>query len=1480
MRTRTVWRVLMSPGALALLLLVALGLRLFGLNWDGGHLFHPDERAILWCVNDLGRDPSYYTTRRFCGTADAPWNPQWFPYGSLPLYLLKVIQVALSPWKDLGMADLRIPGRVLTGLADTLIVLGVFLLGRRLFGMREGVLGAFLATFAVIHIQLAHFFTADTFLALFSLYAMLSLIPVAQRGSLLWAGVSGVWVGFALASKFAGAPLLLPLTVAPLLYLLGGVGERVGLSRPDGRRWKWALGALALGYGMVGVSTFVAQPYAFLDWPKYLADVLEQSEMARRIRDYPYTLQYVGTPAYWYPVEQLARWGLGLPVGVVAWMGLLAAPFWAWRSRRRAEVLVMGWVIPYFLIVGGLPVKYLRYLLPIVPFLLVYGARLLVVLVEWVRQIRLPPMPQRIVGVAVWGVVAGALLGGVLYGVAYVSMYRKPHPAILASHWLGGHARPGSLILKEHWEEGLPNLWGFRVEELPLYEPDSWDKADRLAQRLAQADYLVFYSQRLYGTIPRLPHRYPMSSHYYRLLFAGELGYRLVHWEGRWPSLPGLAIMDDTFRRAGVPVPEPLRTWKPAPLPLRLGFADESFSVYDHPLVLIFQRVEGVSAEALRERLWEGLTLTPSPPVRSTPMLTPREWADQQRGGTWARLFPKGDILGRQPVLGWLVVLYGVSGAGVLWGFWAFRSLPDGGWLLGRTLGLLATAYLAWLCASLKLVPFGRGSIAVFLVLLLVGGGLLAWWGRKEWGKFLRERWRLLAVEEALFLSAFGAFVLIRMANPDLWHPFRGGEKPMDLAHLNAVVKSTWFPPYDPWFAGGALNYYYFGQVLVATLVHLTAIPTPTAYNLAVPTLFALATGSAFSIAYTLGGGKGGVEKGAIGVGIAGASFAFVLGNLDGAVQLLQGVGATLSGRSFPPFDYWRSSRMMPPDPPGFEITEFPFFTFLFADLHAHLLAIPLSLLVLGGVLGLVRAVPEQGLKPILPILALLGLAVGSLYPTNSWDFPTFGAITLASGVLGGLVWWRAIHGRAAGGTAQAVPTPNGIDGWVVPSRTLEPGAKVLGTRRTVGLRAGHPWAFAVGGGVVGCGVVLAGILLFLPFHVRFAPPVAGVQPTVAKTMLIHYLAIHGLFLFPLVTWLVWEGVPVLGRVVRGSVWGVGAVGLGGGILLALVAGGYATVAMLLGLGVLGVVVGWKAWERGNREALIAVLMAEVAFALGIGVDFLRLRDDIDRMNTVFKFYIHGWVLLALASAYGLGQVLPRLVRRAGAPPPEPTLPNLAGCPPGAGGWPLRHQTLRPRLTGWGMVWLGVFALLLLSAGIYPLLGTRARLADRFTILPFTLDGTAYMEWAVYRDERGQVALRWDREAIRWLWEYVEGTPVIAEANTPLYRWGGRISVYTGLPSVVGWSWHQMQQRCGGPHCPPVEERLTDLQRLYTTVDIKEAHDILRRYGVGYVYVGETEALYYPPQGLAKFAEMERQGLLQGVYRNEKVTIYRVLTWP
>ena len=1397
-----------GAAALLCILALAIALRLFGIDWDDGYLFHADERAVLTAVDKLALPPAS-DLGVLLDADESPWNPGWFPYGSLPLYLLKGVQLGAAPFGGLDLVEMRLAGRAVSALADTLTVLAVYLLGLRLADRRVALLASLLTATAVLHIQLSHFAGVDTLLTLFVVLSILAAVRAAERRTWGASAMAGAAVGLALATKASAAPLMLPLFLAHLPPLNAGWREE----------WTGCAARLGMALGAAAAVLVVGQPYMLLDWEVFRADIAEQSEMVRRIRDYPFTRQYADTMPYLYHVRQLAVFGLGLPLGLVAWAGLAFAGWWCVRRRSRAHLLALAWVAPYLLIVGSFETKFLRYMLPATPFLLLFGAQMLTAAVDWARARRSALTPWARAAVVV---VVGATA---LYALAYAGMYSRPHPAVEAAAWVEAQELPSdTVVLREHWDDSIPYLGGYDVRELPLYNPDGPQKTDHLSRHLAEADYMVLYSSRLYGSIARLPDRYPVSSRYYSLLFGGDLGYELVHFEANHPSLPGLALVNDTFSRPGLPTPAPLAAHRPAFATINLGHADDSFVVFDHPLVLVFRNTGGLPAGAI-----QALLHTPADAETTfDPLLAPAdEWALQRAGGTWREIAPLDGLGARYPFLLWTALVYGAALATLPLGLMVFRFLPDRGYLLARVLGLLLMAYVAWLPASLKWVAFSQGSVFLGLGALAVLSLWLAYRHREELSDFVRDRWRLLLGSELLFFGAFGAFVLIRMANPDLWNPWFGGEKPMDLAYLSATVRSTVMPPMDPWFGGGAINYYYFGHFTVAAMIKATGVPATTAFNLAVPLFFALTAGGAFSLGYNLAEGarlalrrSGAVAApawSAVAAGLAAMVFVVIVGNLDGAMQLAQRAWEdVVRGNAFPAFDYWRSSRMMPPDPPGFEITEFPFFTFLFADLHAHLMALPLTLLVLGlGVSSLLGAYGGASLRARLPALAALGLALGALWATNAWDGPTYLGLSLVL---------------------------LGVGEWV--------------RRRRTGLA----WVRnALGASLL---VVALAVVLWLPYHLRLTNTLDGIIPAHVQTPLWRYLAIHGLFIFLAGSFLaaaLWRErahLSDLGRRLmdspRGRYAALAVAFLLGTLLIALVFAGFGVVAFLL---LLALPVGVLAWHRLHSvdahtrpEApyvTVTLLMLGLAFAIGIGVELVVVEDGLERLNTVFKLYLQAWVLFALAGAYGLWRLL------------------------------FVEKLLR-RLTWPHLLWGTAVVALILGALAYPAQAVQDRVGERTHTTPWTLDGTAYMQEAVYYDEHGLLPLRGDLAAIEWLQANVDGSPVILEAVTPPYRWGTRVSAYTGLPTVVGWDWHEIVRKCGLAPCPAVHARLRDVERGYSTTDPHETLAFLHKYDVSYVYVGELERLYYPAEGLATLAAMAQQGTLTTAYEGEGVTVYRV----
>ena len=333
----------------------------------------------------------------------------------------------------------------------------------------------------------------------------------------------------------------------------------------------------------------------------------------------------------------------------------------------------------------------------------------------------------------------------------------------------------------------------------------------------------------------------------------------------------------------------------------------------------------------------------------------------------WNRAASESTLLA--VVLWWLVLsLFGWLAWPLL--FPLLGGLRDRGYGLARVAGWLLVGWVHWLGVSLGWWQNRVGPIVAIVGLLAAAGLIAGWAQRRHLAAFWAERRRTLLAEEGIFALAYLAFVGVRLLNPDLWQPWNGGEKFMEFAFLNATLRSPNFPPYDPYFAGGILNYYYYGFYLVGLVIKLTGIAAEVAFNLAVPGLFALTALGLFSVGSSLATVRrtgGAEERGSAGAlaGEAGGEIedavprrqdrsaalagglavllALLMGNLRG-LGWLAGVWASLvSGRSLPEFDYWAASRVIPNT-----INEFPLWTFVFADLHPHLIAMPFGLLVVG----------------------------------------------------------------------------------------------------------------------------------------------------------------------------------------------------------------------------------------------------------------------------------------------------------------------------------------------------------------------------------------------------------------------------------------------------------------------------------------------------------------------------------------------------
>jgi YYY domain-containing protein len=1503
LRARASRRAWLTRLALLAILLTAGYLRGLSLrDWDAGTGQHPDERFFTNVASTV-RLPG--SAAEFIDSARSPLNPRsyhdfgLYVYGPFPISLTRLTAAWLTPAellpeqvptivgqpqrgldpaapndlrtnfgppvanpeRALPRSDLLIelfnPDRVnLTGygeivkvgrslalLFDLGSVLLIFATARRLFGTRTALLAAALSALTVMQIQQSHFFVDpvfSTFFALLTLYAGVRTTQVPGWGNYALIGIS---VGLAMTNR---------ITMATLGLLAVAAALPIALRAVNGDRTRWAarvlqheLPRLVLA-GVLALAVFrTLAPDAFVGssaaeqpitaahdaagrlevlqgagWfdirldERFVDDLTTVQALVSGEYDFPPSQQWVGRTDYLFPWRNLVLFGMGPALGLAAWAAWLligargAAQLWqalngAPLRRRRAGLwLLWLWVAFYFGWQGGQFAITMRYLLPIYGALIIPAAWLLRTLPRW--WCRRQPLQrfaalQRTTTAVLRWLPLTVLLLTAGWAYAFTRIYTVPHSRVQAAEWLVEHSEPGSAVLWEVWDDPLPlqttaaswgiGYTGIRSEPYSEDDPQKYLAEGGLLDQLDQVDYITLTSNRVYDSTSRLRMRYPALMRYYEGLFSGRLGFELVADVTSYPRIFGISIPDQ--------------------------IAEEAFSVYDHPRVLIFHKTATYSREAAEELLTADVNwgeVYKSPVQVADRNATALRFTDS----VWPQVTAAGD---------WWATLGNSFWAPLWWFIWLevltiallvliarpLRRLPDAGFSLARVLGLVLVSYAAWLLGSFKLAPFSPLTLQLTALTLTASAALVGWRQRAALRELWLERRTAWLRLELIWIGFVLLGLLLRWFNPDLWHPARGGEKPMDLALLNAVLRAGSFPPADPWHAGGYVNYYYFGFVLVGALVQLSGVAPAVGYNLAVATFFGLTAAAAAGLVFNLLAPRRTAAGGRLWAASAAAGLAPALvllsGNLAQPLMLLSGYAQEQIARGRNEWAFWDATRLI-----AGTVNEFPFFSFLFGDLHAHLLVMPLGLTLLALALT-IRRLPFAWLPWILSTLLL-----GVIRATNSWDYPTYGALF-----------------------------------------TLIAATAISEGQRARGLR----WAAAgVSATAAGLPLLLSNVAI-LPFLQHFASSSDGATLWLGpgnslleqlfraeRTTTQQLVAMHGLWLAATAAVVLFDSLRSLRRLS-----GPGALprDLWLPLLLRHTAGWLLFAAVcwwnlpaLLPLAVLLSVVLSRLLDGapGTTARRLSLLLFSAALGLLLLVELVTIRGDVGRMNTVFKFGLQSWIWFAIGTAAAL--------------------PGMA----------VLLRRLPAQLQTAGLATAGLLAALLLT---YPLTATPARWADRWNAAaPTGLDGQAYMAWITAERNGAEFALNDDLAGIEWLRRNARGTPVIVEAHAPSYQWAGRISAATGLPTLLGWEWHQIQQRSAVGAEPAIRNRQRVIAEIYGGAAAEQVLQHLQDYDVRYVYLGAYEQVRYPA-AWALFEEMSAAGTLQPVLRYGQVRIYEVV---
>jgi YYY domain-containing protein len=711
------------------------------------------------------------------------------------------------------------------------------------------------------------------------------------------------------------------------------------------------------------------------------------------------------------------------------------------------------------------------------------------------------------------------------------------------------------------------------------------------------------------------------------------------------------------------------------------------------------------------------------------------------------------DSLGFFDLIIWLIVIQSLSFAVLPFTAWIAPASPDRGYSLSKVTGFFLFASTCWILTVCGLITESESVIKVVYVAILA----LGWWGYKKFFSVTELRALLKRYAwsvEGIFLGLTFFYLGIRFLNPEIYW----GEKPMDLTFLGFFVRNHELPPQDPWASGSPMSYYYVGIYYVAAVLKLTGIPVPVGYNIAIAMI-----------------------AGWIGVSLYGlfllvtrrvwfAVAASVLLLFANDPELLRLVFVERKIVDFNTF--WAATRVFVS--PGF--FEYTSWSLLFADLHAHVIAIPFTIVVTTLAALLFMKPEDRFTAHGAALRVLLGAMHGSLFGINTWDFITFG------GVVGLLILFARIK--------PFWDAPKNEDG----SDNIGEIALVTLFTRFVSLA----WDVLLVG-------ASAGVMAWLYQRGVSFKQVAGwgwvYDREFNKTHM--FVRTLGYWMIPTVVCLFALGVRKI-RVLRersilGLVASVGVVALAALPYIASVSQGIhrQPIGLMIYCCLVIGAAYFVLWSReDSTERRISALFVVMAAFLMMIVELFFL---IDRMNTIFKGYMAVWILSAISTMlllFFVGQLV----------------------------WSSSGKKTR-----YAFVSVIAFFVSLQVVGavlnIYATVNLQ-RVPTRF----YTLNGTAFLP------ELPQA--REDAQVVAWLNENVSGMATILEAHGDAYREFTRISMNTGIPTVLGWEHHTRQR---GLTDQALLERKRAIRAIYSSDDLEITKNLLVAYKIDFIVIGQLE---------------------------------------
>ncbi len=583
--------------------LFALALRVYGINWDQNQHLHPDERFLTMTVDAMVWPNSI---REYLSPSISKLNPYnvgagFYVYGTLPTTIIKYFSRFVL-FSSFQYNNITLTGRIISAIGDIGVVILVFLISRTLFNRNVGILASFLYSISVLPVQLSHFFAVDTFLNFFIILSFYFLIKLISGKKTFYSILLGISYGSALACKISA------LYFFPVI-LLGLIFHQVKQKNLNSVAYLPAVVLTKAGHLLLIVifsylSFRIFDPHVFTGnlfppkiSPQFIQNIEELRVFSTKESMFPPAIQWFKITPVIFPLKNIILWGLGFPLGILSVLAVLsnivtlarnllkhknfrsffnfynhltiqqpARPCLAGRQAAGgfSHFLILFWILFLFFYQGIQFTPSMRYFLPIYPFLAISTA-------NFSASYIFRGFAKFKFFILLFIVYCLLLL---VYPLSFLSIYSKPHSRVTASEWIYQNILLGSTLSCDAWDDCLPlNIEGigyanqYNIIGMEPFAADTTEKQLKFQKQLNKLDYLVLTSNRAWGSLPKVPDKFPFMSKFYEDLFAGRLNFERVAEITSYPTIPLLNI----------PIPD--------------QSSEEAFTVYDHPKVLIYKKI-------------------------------------------------------------------------------------------------------------------------------------------------------------------------------------------------------------------------------------------------------------------------------------------------------------------------------------------------------------------------------------------------------------------------------------------------------------------------------------------------------------------------------------------------------------------------------------------------------------------------------------------------------------------------------------------------------------------------------------------------------------------------------------------------------------------------------------------------------------------------------------------------------------------------